>query len=157
MQDFGAFQVLDVPQYARQVLYVMSVDGTEVANVHSLENVLLLGSHRFQAVGEADKRLAPFFVEDAHLEEQTFQFEAQLVVAVAGVEVEEVLLHATYAAVDGHVIVVEDDEHVVGSGGRVVQSFKGQPSAHAPVADDGNDVPVGLSFAGGGYGHAQGG
>ena len=86
----------------------MAVDGAEVADVHPFEDVLLLGCHRFYAVGEAYERFPPFFVEDAHLEKQLFQLESQLVVAVACVQVEQILLHAAHAPVDGHIIVVED-------------------------------------------------
>ena len=157
VQYLGALQVLDVVEHAGQILHVVSVDGPEVSDVHALEDVLLLGGHRLQAVGEADEGLAALLVEDAHLEEQARHPEAQLVVAVAGGEVEEVLLHAAHAAVDGHVVVVEDDEQVVRRGRGVVQPLEGQSAAHASVADDGHHMAVFLPLLPGGHAHAQGG
>ena len=51
-------------------------------------------------------------------------FEAQLVIAVAGSQVEKILLHATYTSVYRHIIVVENDKKVVRGGRSVVQSFE---------------------------------
>ena len=45
MQYFGTFEVFNVTQYPRKVLYVMAIDRTEVADVHSFEYILLLGGH----------------------------------------------------------------------------------------------------------------
>ena len=68
VQDFRTLQIFDVMQYAGKVLYVVSVYRTEIADVHSLENVLLLRSHRLQAVAETYQRFATFFIQDAELE-----------------------------------------------------------------------------------------
>ena len=43
MQDFGSLHIFDVMQDAGYVLYVVPVDRAEVTDIHSLENVLLLG------------------------------------------------------------------------------------------------------------------
>ena len=155
MQDFRSLQVLDVAEHARQVFHVVPVYRPEVADVHTLEDILLAGGDALQAVAEAYQGFPPFLVEDAHAEEQARRLEPQLVIAVRRREVEEILLHSAHAPVYGHVVIVEDDEQIVRRGRRVVQPFEGQPAAHAAIADDGHDVTVHLPLPGGGHGHAQ--
>ena len=65
------------------------------------------------------------------------------------------MLHAPNAAVDGHVVVIQYDEQVVGCGRSIVQSFESQSAAHAPVANHGHHVAVVFAFALGGHSHAQ--
>ena len=69
MQDFRAFHILYIPQNPCDIYYIVSVDRTEVADIHSFENILLLGSYRFQAIAKANQCLAAVFVEDTYLEE----------------------------------------------------------------------------------------
>ena len=66
--------------------------------------------------------------------------ETVLVVGLVGADVEQILLHAAYRTVDGHVVVVEDDEQVIGRGRHVVQTLEGQTARHGAVADDGHHL-----------------
>ena len=60
--------------------------------------------------------------------------------------------------VDGHVVVVENDEQVVGVDRGVVQPLEGQSARDRGVADDGNHFALFLLvFQTGGDSHAQGG
>ena len=45
VQDFRSFHIFDVPQDTCDVLHIVSVDGAEVADIHSFEDILLLGSY----------------------------------------------------------------------------------------------------------------
>jgi len=45
------------------VFYIVSVDGTEVSDIHSFEDILLLGCQRFQAVSQSYQGLPTFFIE----------------------------------------------------------------------------------------------
>ena len=55
------------------------------------------------------------------------------------------MLHAAHTAVDAHIVVVEDDEEVIGGAADVVQPLEGQTAAHAAVADYGHDLPAVLA------------
>ena len=60
--------------------------------------------------------------------------------------------------VDGHIVVVENDEQVVGVGRGIIQSLEGQSARDGGVADDGNHFALFLFvFELCGDGHAQSG
>ena len=69
MQDFGALQIFDIMQYAGEIPYIVSVYRTEITDIHSLENILLLCGHRLQAVAETYQRLAAFLIQDTEFEQ----------------------------------------------------------------------------------------
>ena len=50
VQQFGAFHVLHLTEDAYQFLDVMAVEGTEIADVHALEHVLLMTDGRLEGV-----------------------------------------------------------------------------------------------------------
>ena len=70
-------------------------------------------------------------------------------------QVHQVLFHSSHTAVDAHVVVVEDDEQVVGGVRCVVQSLEGQSAAHGSVANDGNDMALRIVCSERGQRHAQ--
>ena len=116
VQNLGSLHVFDVLQHTCQILNIVPVYGAEVADVHSFEDVLLLGGYRLQAVAKSDEGLAAFFVQNPHFEQKARCLEPQLVIAVGSSQVEQILLHASHAAVDGHIVVVQDDKQIVGGG-----------------------------------------
>ena len=150
VQQLRTAHVLDLPEYAHQFLDVMSVEGAEVAYVHALEDVLLMRDGTLQRVRESDESLAAVVVHHALAVQPALGLEAYGVVGLVGVESQQVLLHAAYASVYRHVVVVEDNQQVVGRRRGVVQSFKGQSARHGSVADDGHHLSVLV-----GHRHAQ--
>ena len=92
----------------------MSVDRSEIADVQTFENVLLVGGNRFQAVAQANQHLTAFFVQQANLLHRPRSLVAQLVVTGCGSQVQQIMLHASHAVVNRHIVVVEDDQQVVG-------------------------------------------
>ena len=142
MQYLWAIQIFDVAQYLRQLLHVMSVDRTEVADVHSLEDVLLLGYNRLQTVVETKHGFASFLVHDAHFAKHFIRLETQLVVTIRGSKVQQVLLHATYTAVDGHVVVVQQHDHAGVALAGVVQRLVAHAPGQGPVAHQRHDVVI---------------
>ena len=65
MQQLGAFHVLQLSQDAHQLLHVVSVERSEVAYVHALEDVLLLGNGTLDGIGQSDESLASVFLQHA--------------------------------------------------------------------------------------------
>ena len=45
VQKFRALHIFDILQYFGQSVHIVSVDRTEVSDVHALEYILLLGKH----------------------------------------------------------------------------------------------------------------
>ena len=154
VEQLGALHVLQLPQHPHDVLHVVAVERTEVADVHALEDVLLVAQCRLQGVVEPQDAFLAVVVEVALGVQPLRCLEAQLVVGLVGVEVEEVFLHSSYGAVDAHVVVVEHDEHVVGGTRHVVESLESQSAAHRPVADYCHDAAVAVASLLGGDSHS---
>ena len=113
MQQLGAFHVLDLAQGGYQFHHIVSVARTEVADVHAVEDVLLVGQERFQGVVEADDLLPAALVQDAPLEQVLGGSEPEVVIEFAGMQLVQVMFHAAHAVVDAHIVVIQDDEQVV--------------------------------------------
>ena len=134
----------------------MAVSRSEIADVESLEDVLLMADSRFHCIAQSDDALAALVFEHTFLLEPACRPKAQAVVRLVGVKVDEILLHAADGAVNGHVVVVEDDEEVVGRRRCVVESFEGESARHGSIADDGDDMPLGVALETCCHSHSQG-
>ena len=58
----------------------------------------------------------------------------------------QIMLHSTDTAVDTHIVVVEDDEQVVGRTAGIIESFERKTAAHTAVTDYSHHLPVVWSF-----------
>ena len=140
VQQLGALHVFELAQQAHHLLDVVTVEGTEVAYVHALKDILLMAQHRLDGVVESYDALAAAVAQMAIVLEPSGHLEPYLVIGGIGVEIEQILLHTTHSAVYAHVVVVQDNKQIVGRTGHVVQPLKSQSSAHCSVPDDGNNM-----------------
>ena len=53
VQQFGTFHILDGAEYANQLFDVVSVEWTEVADIHAVKDVLLMGNGTLDGVRQA--------------------------------------------------------------------------------------------------------
>ena len=157
VEQLGALHFLDVAQLLDQIAYVVAVDRPEVADTEALKEVVLAVDESLEAVIEAQDVLAPIFGDEVQLEEPLVDLVADVVVGLAGGDVDKVTVHAAHVAVDRHVVIVKHNQQVVGVDGGVIDALEGQSAGHGAVANDGHDVSA--PFAGylEGGGHAQGG
>ena len=91
----------------------MAVEGTEIADVHALEYILLMRNSRLEGICQADESAPAVVFQQSHFVQPACNLEAHGIVGLIGVERQKVFLHATDSTVDRHVIVVEDDEDVI--------------------------------------------
>ena len=118
----------------------MPVEGTEVAYVHALENVLLFGDGTLQGIGQADNAFLAVFGEKSLLGKPSGSFESHGIIGLISAEPQEIFLHAADRPVYGHVVVIEHDEQVVGNRRDIIESLKGESTTHSAVTDDGHDL-----------------
>ena len=157
VQQLGALHVFELTQQAHHLLDVVTVEGTEVAYVHALKDILLMAQHRLDGVVESYDALAAAVAQMAVVLEPSGHLEPYLVIGGIGVEIEQILLHATHSAVYAHVVVVEDDEQVVGGRRDIVETLKGQTATHGTIADDGHHMTVVVPGLAGSHRHTEGG
>ena len=63
-------------------------------------------------------------------------------------------IETTDILVDGHIVIVQYDQEVVGERRSIVEAFERHSSAHSTVTYEGNDSAIFL-LESGGYGHPQ--
>ena len=93
----------------------MSVEGTKVADVHTVEDVPLLGNGTLDGIRKALDALLAVVVHHALAVQPTGGAELDGVIRLVGVQSQQILFHATYGTVNRHVVVVEDNQQVVGA------------------------------------------
>ena len=156
VQQLRSLHVLNLTQGSHQLHYVVSVAGTEIADVHTIEDILLIGEQHLQGVVKADNLLTTTLVQDAPFEQVLRCPESEIVVELAGMQLVQVMFHTAHAVVDTHIVVVQDDEQVVVGAGYVVQTLVGQSATHAAVSNHCHHLSVCLSLLLCSHSHTQG-
>jgi len=113
VQQLRTLHVLKLFEHSRHFLHVMTVERSEVADIHTLEDVLLMTQCRLQCIVQAQDALLAVFVEIAFGVQPLRCLETEAVVGLVGIEVQKIFLHTAHCPVDAHIVVVQDDEHVV--------------------------------------------
>ena len=114
VQQFRSFHVLQLSQDSHHLLDVMTVKRSEVADVHTFEDVLLMTDGALYRIAQSDESLSAVLLQHTLAMQPPRSLEADAVIRLVGIQVDEIFLHAAHGAVDRHVIVVQDDEQVVG-------------------------------------------
>ena len=140
MQELGTAHVLELFQYAHHLADIVAVERSEVAYVHALEDILLMGKRRLQGIVEADKPFPAVFIKVAFGMEPLRSLEAQAIVCGIGIKIEQILLHAAHGTVNTHIIVIKNDKEVVWRRRHIVKALESQSSRHRTVTDYGNDM-----------------
>ena len=134
VEQFGAAHILQLFEYAHSLAHIVAVEGSEVAYVHSLKDILLMRESRLQGIVKTNNALATVVVEIAHGVQPLGSLVAQAVVSGIGVEIKKILLHTSNSTVDAHIVVVEHNKQVVGRRRHVVESLKSEPTRHGTIA-----------------------
>ena len=125
MEELRPLHILDLSEDTHQFRYVVAVVRTKIADVHPLKHILLMGQRTLQGIVQSDNAFPSVVVQVATLVQPLASFEAETVVGLVRVQIEQVFLHTAHRPVDTHVVVVEDNEQVVGLAGNIVESLKG--------------------------------
>ena len=155
MQQLGTRHILQLPKDAHDFLYVMSVEGAEIAYVHALKDILLPTDDRFQSVVQAQDDVSAVVVENSLTMQPATGLKSPLIVSLVGIQLQQVFLHSSHGAVYAHVVVVEDNEQIVGRGRDIVKPLKSQTTAHGSIAYHGYHPAVIVPCFFRGHGHAQ--
>ena len=131
MQQFRSCHILQLTQYAHQFLHVVSVKGTEVLYVHTVEDVLLMRNRTLHRICQSDKSLLAVIIQHAMAIEPSCRLKLYGVICLVGAQVQQILLHTSHTSVYRHIVVVQDDKQVVRAARYVVQSFKCQSAAQS--------------------------
>src|SRR3712207_9062787 len=100
MKELRSLHVFELIEHPNDVSYIVTVDWSEVADVHSLEDILLMTERTLQSVVETDNPFASVIIEITFAMEPSAGLEAQLVIGSIGVELEQILLHSSHGTVD---------------------------------------------------------
>ena len=98
----------------------MSVAGAEIANIHTIEDILLVGQQGFQGVVEPDNLLSAAFVKDSPFKQVLGCSESKIIIELTGMQLVQIVLHSTHTMVYAHIVVVQDNQQIVDCAGHVV-------------------------------------
>ena len=65
MKQFGTSHILELTHDPYHFLHIVPVEGSEVADVHALKDILLMADGTLQGIVESDDSLPPVIVEIA--------------------------------------------------------------------------------------------
>ena len=114
VQQLRSFHILQLSEDTYQFLDIMSVEGSEIADIHSFEDILLVTDGRFHRIGQSDDAVLAVLSQQSFAVQPACRLETQPVVGLVRVEMQQVVLHTSHGTVDRHIVVIEDDEQVVG-------------------------------------------
>lgn len=142
VQQSRSRHVLDASEGVHQRDDIMSVLWSEVPYVDTLEHIVLIVDEGFDGVVQTYDTLFTILGEPSPVKEFMCSLVAQSVIGAGGVQLVQVFVHSSHGTVYAHVVVVKDDEHVVGRAAYVIETFECQASTHGTVTYHGNHVSV---------------
>ena len=140
--QLGAFHILDFAEYLDQPFHVMTVIQAKVADIQTLEDILLTREQGLQCIAETHDQALAVIVDDVMATQELICLVAQFIIAVRRVQVIHVGAQGTHVGINGHVVVVEYDDQIIGIGRGIIDAFKGQSSADACITDYGYHLTV---------------
>ena len=84
MEQFWTFHVLQLPQDTHQFFDIMTVKRAEITDVHTLENILLVGDGRFQGVGQTNHSASAVIFEVSFSVKPACYLETQGIIGLVG-------------------------------------------------------------------------
>ena len=149
-----SFYVAQAGEGLHQLLHVVAVDRSEIAETERLEEVTLFDESRLDQEEQlAEERHSLLGLALAAKAAPHSLLET--VVARRRCDAHQVFAQAAHRTVDRDAVVVEYHQHVGLAHAGVVECLEGLASGHGAVADDGDMLTVGVSLQFRRDGHAQ--
>ena len=114
VQQFWTFHILDLLEDTHQFLHIMTIERTEITDVHAVENVLLVGNGTFDSIRQTLDTLSAVIVHHTLSVQPTGSLELDGIIGLVGIQPQQQLFHTTHRTVDTHIVVVENDQQVIG-------------------------------------------
>ena len=133
VKDSRAGNLLKLAEGVHYTLYVVAVDGAEIAEAQRLEQIptCLLYERKFDSVYPTLYR-GP----QAAVAHTVPHLVLEPVVSAAGSDLKQVVVKAARIAVDGLVVIVQDHQQVGTADPGIVQAFKSEASRKGAVANE---------------------
>ena len=135
VQDFRAFDVFQPFESIHDGIHVVAIDRTEIPEPESLEEISSgFGNQAFfRFSNESLKDISGLALAQA-VPNAVLYF----IICRIGGKSQQVRMQPALVSVDGHLVVVQDDEQVGIAVAGIVQSLQGKASGHGSVANQGD-------------------
>ena len=110
VQQSRTFHLLNPTQDTNQFLHIVTIKRTEVANVHTVKDVLLMGNGTLHSIRQTLDAFLSVVGHQSLLIEPTGGLEFDGVIGLVGVQSQQILFHAAHRTVDAHIVIIEDDQ-----------------------------------------------
>src|SRR5690349_8449510 len=142
VKDLRSLNILQIAEDGYQMIYIMAVDRTEIPQIQRFKKIALCQQGGLDPVLELGDDLLSTLSEIGKLAEQFPYVVLDLVISARRCYVCEIVLQCPDIRVDGHTIVVEDDQQVCVRNTRVIHSLESDPARHCAIAYNGNMLTV---------------
>ena len=92
----------------------MPIERTKITDIHTIENVLLVSDGTLNGIRQALDTLSAVIVHHALTVQPTGSLELDSIIGFVGIQSQQQLFHTTNRTVDTHIVVVENDQQVIG-------------------------------------------
>ena len=138
VEDSGTLHVLYLLEHLHDLVDIIAVEGAEITYIKAFEYILLIAYQGLERVVESQDSPLTLISDIALVAEEIIESLAQTVIAERCGELGEVFMERSDVVVDAHLVVIQDDEQVVGMVGGIVETLEGETAADGCVADDGH-------------------
>ena len=154
MQNLGTFDFLQIPQQLYQMVHIVSVHRAEVTQPHRFKQIAPFKQHRLYTVVDILHKVTHLGTDAVEFAQHIPDIVFDSIVSLGRGNIQQILTQPACIGVDGHVIIVEDNQKIGIVDTGIVQSFKCHSARHGTVTDNGYGLAVFLSVELGCQGHA---
>ena len=157
VNDHGLLQLFNILQGLDEAWQIMTVDGAIIAETKGIEETLLLlvDKESFDRVLHPLHAPCNRLTDDRNVLKTAADDRFCVLPAAGCTQVGQVPAEGAHVAGNGHLVIIENDDHAGFGIARVIQRFVAHAAGHCAVTHQGNHL-MGLPFQITGAGHAQG-
>ena len=120
VQQLWTFHVLDSTEYAHQLFDIVTIERTKVTDIHAIEDVLLVSNGTLDSIRQALDAIFAVVIHQSFAAQPLCGLEFDGIIGSVRVQSQQIFLHSTHTTVYRHVVVVQDNQQVVGTRRNIV-------------------------------------
>ncbi len=132
----------------------MTINRTKIANIKPFKDICLLCECCLQGISKHLKSNFTTFVYQSDLFKEHIQTIPDFIIGRRCGKIDEILRKTSFDRVDCHLIIIQNNQHVIFTHRCIIQTFECQSACHRPITNHGNDTSL-VIFQQRSHRHAQ--
>ena len=138
--------ILNIIENLYEIVHVMAIHWPKITDAESFEQVMLPCEQRLQAVVETQDILPAVIIDQIDLLQTPIDIIAHLIIGLTGRNIHQILAQTSYTMVNGHIVIIQDNQQIIGINRRIIQSLKGQATRHRTITNHRDHMPIILTL-----------